>query len=234
MLSHIIGLLFVGLISVNSFAEGVEAVDINQASYATGYLMGSSLIKDYKDLNKAELLNGLQQGMAHNPAKYSEKDMQKIVKSFQYDAMKQQYVKMRALGEKNKAEAVQFFASNKNKPGVVTLPSGLQYKIIKAAKGSKPSEQDQVVVGFTGKLLNGEIFVTNEKSGDTPTTFPVNSLIPAWHEALTLMPKDSIWEIYTPAELAYGQRGNGDKVAPNAALIYRIHLIDIKNPGSRL
>jgi FKBP-type peptidyl-prolyl cis-trans isomerase FklB len=228
MLSQIIGLLFIGLISASSFAEGVEAVDIKQASYATGYIMGNSLIKDYKDLNTAELLKGLQQGMAHNPVKYTEKDMQKIVKNFQYDAIKKQYVNMRALGEKNKAEAVQFFANNKSKAGVVTLPSGLQYKIIKAAHGSKPSEKDQVVVAFTGKLLNGDIFVTNENASDKPTVFPVNSLIPGWHEALTLMPKDSIWEIYTPAELAYGQRGNGDKVAPNAALIYRIHLIDIK------
>ncbi len=121
-----------------------------------------------------------------------------------------------------------FLASNKVKPGVVTTPSGLQYKVIVAGTGPKPTANDTVTVHYAGTLINGTEFDSSYKRGQ-PATFAVNQVIPGWVEALQLMPVGSTWELYIPANLAYGQQGAPPAIGPNETLIFKVQLLGIKS-----
>ena len=110
---------------------------------------------------------------------------------------------------------------------MVSLPSGLQYKIIKTGTGVKPTKEDMVTVEYTGRLLNGEVFDSTEKTGK-PVSFKLTQVIPGWTEALQLMPAGSTWEVYIPAKLAYGSRNVGGSIGPNETLIFNVHLIEVK------
>lgn len=120
-----------------------------------------------------------------------------------------------------------FLKKNQMKPGVVTLPDGLQYKIVKAGKGLKPGPNDTVTVEYAGRLINGTEFDSSAKHGG-PANFTVGQVIPGWVEALQLMPVGSTWEIYIPANLAYGDQGAPPSIGPNEALIFKVTLVDIK------
>lgn len=129
--------------------------------------------------------------------------------------------------DKNKAAGEKFLSENKNKPGVVTLADGLQYKIIKQGKGKKPVDGDTVTVNYAGKLINGTEFDSSYKRGE-PTSFEINNVIPGWTEALKLMPEGSTWELYIPASLAYGEQGAPPAIGPNETLIFKVDLIAVK------
>lgn len=120
-----------------------------------------------------------------------------------------------------------FLSANKSKPGVVTLPDGLQYKILAEGKGPKPTANDTVTVHYAGKLVNGTEFDSSYKRGE-PATFPVSGVIAGWTEALQLMPIGSTWELYIPADLAYGDRGAPPVIGPNETLIFKVQLISVK------
>lgn len=130
------------------------------------------------------------------------------------------------VAEKNKKAGEDFLNNNKNKAGVITLPNGLQYKIIKPGTGEKPSASDIVKVNYEGKLINGTVFDSSYKRGE-PTTFPVSGVIPGWTEALQLMNKGSLWEIYIPASLAYGEQGVPPVIGPNETLVFKVELLDV-------
>lgn len=120
-----------------------------------------------------------------------------------------------------------FLTANKGKPGVVTLADGLQYKVIKEGSGSKPTANDIVTVNYAGKLIDGTEFDSSYKRGQ-PATFPVNGVIPGWVEALQLMKVGSVWELYIPANLAYGDQGAPPVIGPNQTLIFKVELLDVK------
>lgn len=127
---------------------------------------------------------------------------------------------------KNKMLGEEYLTTNKNKPGVITLPNGLQYKIITQGSGSKPTDQDTVTVNYSGTLINGTEFDSSYNRGQ-PATFPVNAVIEGWTEALKLMNEGSTWELYIPATLAYGERGAPPAIGPNETLIFKINLIKV-------
>jgi FKBP-type peptidyl-prolyl cis-trans isomerase FklB len=127
----------------------------------------------------------------------------------------------------SKKEGDAFLAENKQKEGVVTLPSGLQYKIIKAGEGKKPKQEDTVVCHYRGTLINGTEFDGTHGPGE-PATFKVTGVVPGWREALKLMPVGSKWQLFIPPVLAYGERGAGATIGPNATLIYEVELLAIK------
>lgn len=120
-----------------------------------------------------------------------------------------------------------FLDANKTKPGVVTLPDGLQYKVLTEGNGPKPGPNDVVTVNYAGSLIDGTEFDSSYKRGE-PATFPVNGVIPGWVEALQLMKVGSTWELYIPANLAYGERGAPPVIGPNKTLIFKVNLIEIK------
>ena len=119
-----------------------------------------------------------------------------------------------------------FLAANKNKPGVKTTANGLQYKILTQGKGEKPIDGNSVTVDYEGKLVDGSVFDSSYKRGE-PATFPVNGVIPGWTEALKLMPVGSTWELFIPANLAYGEQGAPPSIGPNETLIFKVHLISV-------
>jgi FKBP-type peptidyl-prolyl cis-trans isomerase FklB len=127
----------------------------------------------------------------------------------------------------NKLVGQAFLAQNMSSPGVVTLPSGLQYKVIKQGTGQRPLATDTVTVNYSGKFINGNEFDSSYKRGQ-PATFKVNEVIPGWTEALQQMPKGSVWELYIPASLAYGEQGVPPSVGPNETLIFKVELLDVQ------
>lgn len=128
---------------------------------------------------------------------------------------------------KNKSAGEAFLDANRKKPGVVTLPDGLQYKVITEGKGRRPNENDNVTVNYSGTLIDGTEFDSSYKRGQ-PATFPVSGVIPGWTEALKLMKVGSTWELYIPSSLAYGERGAPPAIGPNETLIFKVNLISIK------
>lgn len=133
-----------------------------------------------------------------------------------------------AAGATNKKEGDAFLAANKAKEGVTTLPSGLQYKILTAGTGPKPTATDSVVCNYRGTLINGKEFDSSYKRGQ-PATFPVNGVIKGWTEALQLMPVGSKWQLVVPPDLAYGDRGAGADITPGATLIFEVELMSIQD-----
>lgn len=129
--------------------------------------------------------------------------------------------------DQNRQAGDAFLASNKNQPGVVTMPSGLQYKVIEAGNGAKPGKNDVVTVDYEGKHLDGKIFDSSYQRGQS-ATFPVSGVIPGWQEALQLMNTGATYELYIPANLAYGERGAAGAIGPNEALLFKVHLISIQ------
>lgn len=130
-------------------------------------------------------------------------------------------------GEKNQMQGETFLAANKTKSGVVTLPSGLQYKVITEGQGKQPTKSDTVTVNYAGTLIDGTEFDSSYKRGE-PISFPVGGVIPGWTEALQLMKVGSTWELYIPAELAYGSRGAPPVIGPNQTLIFKVELLGVK------
>lgn len=120
-----------------------------------------------------------------------------------------------------------FLQENKTQPGVITLPSGLQYKVLEAGGGKKPLSTDKVTVDYEGTLINGKVFDSSYKRGQ-PATFPVNAVIPGWQQALPLMSTGSTWMLYIPSNLAYGAHGAGPDIGPNETLVFKVHLISIQ------
>ncbi len=138
-----------------------------------------------------------------------------------------------AINMKTKKAGEEFLANNAKKEGVVTLPDGLQYKVITAGTGEKPKTTDRVVVKYEGKTIDGKVFDSSYKRNPQTTTFGVTQVIKGWTEALQLMTVGSKWEIYIPYNLAYGERGAGRDIKPYDALIFTVELVDIEKPEAK-
>ncbi len=217
----------------NPSDQNTQPVDMNKVSFSIGYTMGSNLIEQFKQLNQSELLKGFQQGLSGAQPTISKEDMQRQLINFQRQAMQQRFEDLKKLADINKQEGDKFLAENKSKPGVTATKSGLQYKVLTKGNGPTPNDTDRVFVNYSGRLINGEVFSTSQELGDKPAAFTLNGVIPAWKEALKLMPKGSKWEIYVPSDLAYGARGTHGKIGPNATLIFTIELVDVQKANAQ-
>ncbi|MGA3055050.1 MAG: FKBP-type peptidyl-prolyl cis-trans isomerase [Candidatus Korobacteraceae bacterium] len=199
----------------------------DKISYAIGMNVGANLHKQAVDVDPAVLLQGLKDGIAGSKPLLSEEEARAVLMQLQEETRKKQAEKAQQMGAANKTEGETFLAANKNKEGVITLPSGLQYKILQAGTGPKPAATDSVVCNYRGTLINGTEFDSSYKRGQ-PATFPVNGVIKGWTEALQLMPVGSKWQLFVPAQLAYGDRGAGADIGPNATLIFEVELLSIQ------
>jgi FKBP-type peptidyl-prolyl cis-trans isomerase len=199
----------------------------DKASYAIGMNIGKGLHKDSVDVDPAILLRGLKDGMAGGKTLLTDDEAKSAMVAIQADLRKKQEAKMAVVGDANKKEGDEFLAQNKTKEGVVTLPSGLQYKILKEGTGPKPSASDSVVCNYKGTLIDNTEFDSSYKRGQ-PATFPVGQVIKGWTEVLQLMPVGSKWQVFVPSDLAYGPRAPGGTIGPNATLIFEIELLSIQ------
>lgn len=196
-------------------------------SYALGMNLGASLHKQSVDVDPSIVAQGLRAALAGGKTLLTQEEAQAALMEVQNELRKKQQEKMQVAGEANKKEGEAFLASNKAKEGVVTLPSGLEYKILKEGNGPKPTASDSVVCNYRGTLINGTEFDSSYKSGQ-PATFPVNGVIKGWTEALQLMPVGSKWQLFVPSSLAYAERGAGGEIGPNATLIFEVELMSIQ------
>ena len=203
----------------------------DKVSYAIGMSEGRRLTQGIKqsdlDVDQAILLRAIKDALSGSKFLLTDQEAQTTLTNLQAELRKTAELKAQQLAETNKKESDEFLASNKAKEGVVTLPSGLQYKILEEGTGPKPSAGDMVTVNYRGTLLNGTEFDSSYKRGQ-PASFPVGGIIKGWNEALELMPVGSKWELYIPPDLAYGARGAGQSIGPNSALIFEVELISIQ------
>ncbi|MGA8538360.1 MAG: FKBP-type peptidyl-prolyl cis-trans isomerase [Terriglobales bacterium] len=199
-------------------------------SYALGMNIGTGLGAQLKKQSVEVDWNLVAQGIkdvaAGSKTRLTQEEAQAVVTEMQNEVRKEQQEKMQEAGAKNKTEGGAFLAANKSKEGVVTLPDGLQYKILTEGKGPKPTATDSVVCNYRGTLINGTEFDSSYKRGQ-PATFGVGQVIKGWTEALQLMPVGSKWQLYIPSSLAYGERGAGADIGPDATLIFEVELLSI-------
>jgi FKBP-type peptidyl-prolyl cis-trans isomerase FklB len=200
----------------------------DKASYAVGASIGRSLQRDGIEVDPSLLLRGLNDQMSGGKLLLNEDETKAVLTTLQQEARAKKEADMKALGEANEKEGEAYLAQNKAKEGIVTLPSGVQYKIEKQGDGPKPTTSDMVECNYRGTLINGNEFDSSYKRGK-PVTFPVSGVIKGWTEILQLMPVGSKYQVVIPAELAYGPRPpGGADIGPNATLIFEIELLSIK------
>ncbi len=216
-------LLIIGsLMAGNVFA----AVPLNSSTDKLSYTIGNDLGRNFKTqgiaVNTAALQQGLQDGL-QNKSQLSQSEKQKVVADYQHRVMKKMQQSMQQEGAANAKAGAAFLAANAKKAGVKTTASGLQYKILIAGKGPKPTANSTVTVDYEGKLLNGQIFDSSYKRGE-PVTFPLQHVIKGWTEGLQLMPEGATYEFFIPAALAYGNDGVPGTIPPQATLLFKVHL----------
>jgi len=199
----------------------------NKASYSIGVQMGTQMAPLKDLLNQDAIMMGFKDTISGTEAKLSAEEMQTVMQGFQKTIMEKQQAEKSAASANNAAEGEKFLADNKAKDGIKTTASGLQYKVITAGTGATPKATDTVVTHYSGTLINGKVFDSSYKR-NSPATFPVNGVIKGWTEALQLMKVGAKWQLFIPADLAYGERGAGANIGPNQVLIFEIELLEIK------
>jgi FKBP-type peptidyl-prolyl cis-trans isomerase FklB len=201
----------------------------DKASYSIGYDIGETFKKQNVDLNPDALFGGLKDALAGKEATMTKEDREKTLQAFQKEMMEKQMAASKEAATKNAAEGEKFLTENKKKDGVKTTASGLQYKVLKEGSGAAPKETDTVVTNYKGTLLDGTEFDSSYKRNE-PASFPVNRVIKGWTEALQLMKPGAKYQLFIPSALAYGERGAGQLIGPNATLIFEVELLSIKAP----
>jgi len=199
----------------------------DKISYIIGMDLGKNFQKQAIDIDPDILAQGIKDGISGGKLLLSEQEIRETLASFQVEMMAKQAGLAKSRGEKNKKEGEAFLAENQKKEGVKTLPSGLEYKVIQAGTGNSPKLSDEVTVHYRGTLIDGTEFDSSYRRGK-PENLPVNGVIPGWTEALQLMQVGTKWQLFVPPSLAYGERGAGRDIGPNATLIFEIELISIQ------
>ena len=224
------GVLGVALSTVVFAADAIVLkTDEDKLSYSIGADLGKNFKRQNITVNSGILAEGFKNAMGDGTLQMNDDQIKEVLTKFQKDLMAKRSVEFNKIAEDNKAKGEAFLKDNKAKPGVVTLPSGLQYKIIKAGTGARPNKEDTVTVEYTGHLIDGKVFDSTQKTGK-PATFKVSQVIPGWVEAIQLMPIGSTWEVYIPSNLAYGPRSIGSDIGPNETLVFNIHLVSAEKP----
>ena len=194
--------------------------EIDKVSYSLGLSIASNLISSgVKTIQIEAFTDALRAAFAGEMPEITPNEANQILQNYFEKLQNEQGKEAKEAGEK-------FLAENKTKEGVVTLPSGLQYKILKEGDGKKPKASDSVKCHYEGKLINGQIFDSSIRRGE-PAVFPVSGVIAGWVEALQLMTVGSKWQLYIPSELAYGKHGAGASIGPNETLIFDVELLEI-------
>jgi FKBP-type peptidyl-prolyl cis-trans isomerase len=199
----------------------------DKQSYALGMNIGMGMHRQGLEVNPDLVTRGFKDAFAGGKTALTEDEARAALTELQAEMKKKMQDKAQTTGAANKKEGDAFLAANKGKEGVVTLPSGLQYKILKEGTGPKPTASDTVVCNYKGTLIDGKEFDSSYKRGE-PATFPVGGVIKGWTEALQLMPVGSKWQLFIPADLGYGDRGAGADIGPGATLIFEVELMSIQ------
>lgn len=203
----------------------------DRASYAIGMNMAQGMKSQDVPIDLDLLIQGMRDAFAEGETRLSPEEMQKALQEFQQMMVQRQQQARAAQGEENQKQADAFFAENKDKEGVMTTDSGLQYMVLEEGDGPKPSVDDRVTVHYTGTLLDGTKFDSSVDRGQ-PATFPVKGVIQGWQEAIPLMSVGSKYKLWIPPNLAYGANGQGPVIGPNAALVFEVELLGIEDQNT--
>lgn len=219
------------LLSVGCVAEEKEKqVELNDLkdkfSYSYGMTLGQNFKLQEMDVDLDIFLKGLKDGVSGAEPMMTAEEVEQVKKEIQDEMTAKAKARAEARALKNTEDGAAYLAENGQKEGVVTLESGLQYKIIEEGTGPSPSVVENVTVHYTGTLIDGTEFDSSHKRGE-PATFPVGGVIPGWTEALQLMKEGAKWQLVIPSALAYGERGAGPLIGPNAVLLFDVELIKV-------
>jgi FKBP-type peptidyl-prolyl cis-trans isomerase FklB len=208
-------------------AEEVQLkTDKDMLSYSIGASTAKNLKKSDIEIDTDLVMKGLKDGLAGSKLLLSDKQISGIMNSLMNDVKRTTVANRKEAAEKNQKAGLIFLEANKSKKGVVTLPSGVQYQVLKAGDGKKPTDSDMVVCYYRGSLIDGTEFDATEEG--KPANIKVSALVSGWREALKLMPEGSKWRIFIPAAHAYADRGVGAIIGPNETLIFELELVAIK------
>ena len=223
--------ILAGLVLLSGIAHGQEGVTLktekDKTSYAIGAQMGSDMRKQTLDVDPDMLARGLKDALSGAKLLLTDQQMSETLAAFQKVMVAKRTEMMKQIGANNKKDGEAFLTENGKKDGVKTLPSGLQYKILKEGAGSTPKPTDTVTVNYRGTLIDGTEFDSSYRRGEA-ATFPVRGVITGWTEALQIMKSGSKWQLFVPPMLAYGEQGAGPLIGPNATLIFEVELLAIK------
>jgi FKBP-type peptidyl-prolyl cis-trans isomerase len=229
---RLLAMVFIVFTAAASMAQ--EAPALKSPKEKVSYGIGTDIAKGFKqrglDLDVEMLIKGLRDGYTGGKLLMTDDEIRDSLIAYQKELQQKETAALTAQAEKNKTEGEAFLAANKTKEGVVTLPSGLQYKILKAGNGKLPVDTDTVLVHYQGTLINGTIFDSSIKRGE-PISLSPREVIPGWKEALKLMPVGSKWQLFISPSLAYGSQPNGP-IEPNSVLIFEVELLSIKDTTS--
>ncbi len=217
--------IFLSVLAVSACDKGPAEprTDKQKFSYALGHQVGQSFKRDKLEVDAKALTQAIEDVLADTSPRMSPEDMQAAIVAFRKKTIEER----QATAAKTKKAGEEFLVANKAKEGVIVLPSGLQYKVIKKGSGKKPKASDTVVANYRGTLINGTEFDSSYSRGK-PETFPVNGVIKGWQEVLPLMREGAKWQIFVPTKLAYGSRGAGGAIGPNETLVFDIELVKVK------
>ena len=211
----------------------------DKISYAIGADLANKLKTAEIDVDPAVLSRALKDGLGGGKVAMTDDeihstlvDLSKGMQAKQQAANQKQAEANKVIAEKNRKDGDAFLAENKSKEGIVALPSGMQYKILKAGDGPKPTAADTVSCNYRGTLISGKEFDSSDKHGQQPVSFPVGGVIKGWTEALQLMPVGSKWQLFIPADLAYGDRQAGPDILPGSTLIFDVELVSIQDKNA--
>lgn len=213
-------------------AATVLKTEKDKRSYAIGLNIGAKVANELKaggvDMDSAVLARGIRDSLTGAKHLMTEEEVKTALTALETELREKARAEYEAMAAANKKESDDFLAANKSKEGVQTLPSGLQYKVLKAGAGPKPAATDKVSCNYKGSFLDGKEFDSSERHGGKPATFGVSEVIKGWTEALQQMPVGSKWQLFVPSDLAYGSRGAGQEIGPNKALIFEVELVSIE------
>jgi FKBP-type peptidyl-prolyl cis-trans isomerase FklB len=230
MKKYMVLVAMVAILVVPLFA-GAQDASLKTQKDKVSYLIGAQIGNDFKaqqmDIDPDLFSRGLKDALAGKKAPLSEQEIRETMMAFQKEMQTKSAEQNKKLAEQNKKEGDAFLAENKKKEGVKTTPSGLQYKVVRQGTGKMPKSTSTVVVNYRGTLLDGKEFDSSYKRGE-PFTTAVNGVVKGWQEALPLMKEGAKYQIFVPSQLAYGERGAGREIGPNAVLIFEIELLSIK------
>lgn len=213
-------------------APGGLATDKERLSYSIGMNIGNGLARESLDVDVDLIAQAIKDIMAGNDTKLTDEQARQTIMDWQKKRRADRQKELEAAAAKNKEEGQKWLAENAKKEGVKTTESGLQYRIVEPGEGESPASTDRVTVHYRGRLLDGTEFDSSYKRG-RPATFAVTGVIKGWTEALQMMKPGAKWELFIPSDLAYGERGGGPKIGPNATLLFDVELISVEEPATK-
>ncbi len=203
-----------------SAGEATPKTDDEKFSYAIGYQIAESVKRQGMEVDVDSLIQAIRDDLTGTPLRISQPEMQAAVVAYQQK-------KFEELSDKNQKAGKKYLAANKKKPGIVELPSGLQYRVVEEGSGEKPVSSDTVKVHYRGTLIDGTEFDSSYARGE-PVTFQIANIINGWQQTLILMSEGAKWQVFIPPTLAYGSGGAGQNIGPNETLVFEIELVSIE------